>query len=147
MKPVDDADYDAISEENERLKAQLANFLKTAGATINESGELVFSSAGYGAWTKREGDERTREIAAENERLRHALDVMLNEAQLLRIQQVQATTTWEQHYKDKGNVAWKALNDAHRQAIEGIAKPAATYAPGCACQNCKAAREREGVKA
>lgn len=56
--------------------------------------------------------------------LLNALDVMLDNAQSLRIQQVQATAKWEQEYKDKANAAWKAINDAHRDAVEGNAHSA-----------------------
>lgn len=113
----------ALKSQLARQRALLQRTLDIAGGFIGEDGDVHFTSEGYGAWTRRKGGQRTQEILAENERLRAALDMMLTQAQNIRIQQVQATATWEQHYKDKGNESWRLLNEVHRAAIEGTTTP------------------------
>lgn len=85
------------------LKRQLAHFLKTAGAEIRD-GELVFSSAGYGAWTKRKGDQRTREIYTENGHL---------QGQILGLQSL---------IKDKNEIMIMALGRERAEDVNQIAE-------------------------
>jgi hypothetical protein len=60
------------AEDYDALQDQLASFLKATGAEIKD-GELCLSSAGYGAWSKRKGGQRTQEIVVENESLKAQL--------------------------------------------------------------------------
>lgn len=48
------------------------------------------------------------------------LDTILDAAQTLRVQQVQATSKWKREYKDKADDAWKRLNEAHKRLTERI---------------------------
>jgi hypothetical protein len=64
------------------LEQRLDEFLTIAGATIRD-GELVFSSAGYGAWTRRKGTEEHRRVLAERDDLRNLLKAMVIRAESL----------------------------------------------------------------
>jgi len=66
------------ASDYDKLHDQFAHFLKVAGATIDSNGDLVFSSEGYSCWTQRKGDARTKEIAAENDRLKQQLSDLAN---------------------------------------------------------------------
>jgi hypothetical protein len=55
------------------LKRQLAHFLETAGAEIDANGDLVFSSKGFGDWTRRKGSAEVKRIVAENEQLKEII--------------------------------------------------------------------------
>lgn len=56
---------EAIQVWNQRNGVDLAHFLTVAGADIVD-GELVFSTAGYGAFTKRKGTLMAKRILAEH---------------------------------------------------------------------------------
>lgn len=54
--------------------------------------------------------------------IREHLNLVLDAAQTLRIQQVQATADWEQKYRDLSDAAWRQLNDNHEMACAEIGK-------------------------
>lgn len=105
------------------LKSQLANFLETAGAEIRD-GELVFSSAGYGFWTKRKGGQRTQEILAENQQLKERVTHLLNRA--LESEQNEKQTTEELADEKNSAQMWSVTDSitiseltAANQALQG----------------------------
>lgn len=56
------------------LKAQFNSYLERTGGDIQPDGSITLSSEGYGLWTRRKGDERTRDIAGENIDLRREIE-------------------------------------------------------------------------
>lgn len=66
-------------------------------------------------------DEKEKRRAIESlyegilKRIGKQAEVMLNSAQTLRIQQVQATAEWSADYKEKADAAWASINAAHKQ--------------------------------
>jgi hypothetical protein len=61
-------DWAKLRSEKDTLKTQLAHILKAVGGEIRDGG-LVFSPEKYTKWCRRRGDERTQEIATQNESL------------------------------------------------------------------------------
>jgi hypothetical protein len=69
-----------LKRQLDEVRDNFAAFLERVGGEVKEDGSIGLSSKEYGAWSRRKGDERTREILAENELLRAQLSTARQDA-------------------------------------------------------------------
>lgn len=107
-----------LRAENARLRSALESVFYDTDMKRNRWGLWRKAGIALGEYTP-DAESADTMVSATEKRLRNALDVLLAQSQVLRINQVQACAEmfWPEQYTRNCDEAWRIINETHQNAI------------------------------